>query len=378
MLIECTMCCNESVPAFVHAVADCGRTDMCKVCCKRWFEDNLLMSESTPKCPSCSTPVRYKELRQCGVSDYHLANFVPDQADPPDGPRASVGALGGMLAQIGIAGARPAPSGASGGSERVVACAECTCDVAVYADAGHADGYVRCPELHCGQLTCIEHRRRLVRYTQADAGALGEDVIASVVARAERAPAVGHGGGGLLTEASGATMSRHLLCQECVAVASNPEVSRVRRYIEEEVLNLLCPQCRRPIVFEEDFSDCLALHCDPQGPCKARPCAWCFEDVGLGERTDASNQRAHEHCRTCPHAPEPEREFTPGDGVRGGGLYCRAVEHEAPHVKRYLDEHWRGKKRVRALAVLDELGANERARVIEKLRAQLDELGITE
>ena len=383
-LIDCMMCV-ENKPAFVHDVAGCGRTECCKDCAREWFEGNLLVPGSQPTCPSCQTPVRYKELRQCSVSSTYLENFSSGNDSPAGGAgegsasaprRSSVGMLAQVVAGPNSGGGAPS----MGAATQVVNCAECGIDVPVYE--GHADGYVRCPDPQCGQLTCIEHKRRLVRYSQADADRLGEDVIASVVARVERAatPSMAFAGGGLggVQPWSGATMSRHSLCPDCVAVATNPNVSRVRRFIEEEVLNLLCPACRRPIVIPDDFDDCLALHCDPHGPCKARPCAWCFEDVGHGERTDASNQAAHEHCRTCPHAPEPEREFVPGDGVRGGGLYCRAVPHEAPHVKQYLDEHWRGKKQARALAVLGELAAGERAQVIEKLRAQLSELGISE
>jgi hypothetical protein len=114
-----------------------------------------------------------------------------------------------------------------------------------------------------------------------------------------------------------------------------------------------------PPDFVDCFCNCFALYCPM---CSARPCAWCWRDVG------PDNGAAHAHVRECREAPEPERSH------RNRALYCRDRDHREPHVKEKFDSHWQARKRALVQGVLDALDGAIRRQVQEKLRAELSDL----
>jgi hypothetical protein len=77
----------------------------------------------------------------------------------------------------------------------------------------------------------------------------------------------------------------------------NSTLQRHRRFIIENIINLLCPRCRTPFV---DFDGCFALNCTM---CSCKFCAWCMEDCG----EDCSFTQHHNHVMSCPSAPDHRR-----------------------------------------------------------------------
>ena len=124
---------------------------------------------------------------------------------------------------------------------------------------------------------------------------------------------------------------------------------------------MTCPVCPASLDVQPGFDGCFALYCTH---CPARPCAWCWADVG------PDNGAAHAHVRTCSEAPELERCHP------HGALYCRDRPHDAPHPKQKFDDHWRARKRERVRAVLEGLDGEGAARLRQDMRLQLDELGL--
>ena len=67
------------------------------------------------------------------------------------------------------------------------------------------------------------------------------------------------------------------------------EVLRHRKHIEEEILQMKCPRCRRAFY---DFEGCFAISCST---CACKFCGWCLQDCG--------EKDAHPHVRTCGKVP---------------------------------------------------------------------------
>lgn len=77
------------------------------------------------------------------------------------------------------------------------------------------------------------------------------------------------------------------------AAKINSGLQKHRRYIIENIINLLCPRCRTPFV---DFDGCFALNCTM---CSCKFCAWCLSDCG----EECSFTQHHSHVMSCPSAP---------------------------------------------------------------------------
>jgi len=124
------------------------------------------------------------------------------------------------------------------------------------------------------------------------------------------------------------------------------QVLAAKRYVEEELMTLKCPRCRRAFA---DFSGCCALTCGGDGPgCGCAFCAWCLQDCG---------HDAHAHVRTCPRNPargelfDSKRQFPASQrkrvveavrgylGALGSGELRKAVT-EALAVHRELKGAW--------------------------------------
>jgi hypothetical protein len=72
--------------------------------------------------------------------------------------------------------------------------------------------------------------------------------------------------------------------------AHEAQVLQARKHIEEEILQVKCPRCRRAF---HDFEGCFAISCS-SCPCKI--CGWCLRDCG--------DQDAHPHVRQCSKKPQ--------------------------------------------------------------------------
>ena len=62
-----------------------------------------------------------------------------------------------------------------------------------------------------------------------------------------------------------------------------------RKHIEEEILQMKCPRCRRAFY---DFEGCFAISCST---CACKFCGWCLQDCGDND--------AHPHVRSCGKVP---------------------------------------------------------------------------
>lgn len=270
--------------------------------------------------------MQYKDLRAASVSDRHLSKF-------------SDAKLAAKLAADRAAS--PSSTGITG---QDVHCANCGGVVTIY-DA--AEPYIQCFNRSCQQLTCVLHGRALVRHSAEQVAALDCSVTAVHAKREGRRVSLGG-------------QQYWDLCPQCVAEAKDPALTEARQQIEDELV-MKCPACHVRLDMQPDFDGCFALYCTH---CPARPCAWCWSDVG------PDNSDAHAHVRTCSEAPEAERRH------RHGALYCRDRPHDAPHPKQKFDEHWRARKREPVRAVLQGLDDEVAALLRQEMRMQLDELGL--
>ena len=325
---DCMLCCEE-LPLneqYDHATG-CGPTGVCIACACQWFEQALEVRGPAPPCPvKCGAAIVYKDLRKARVSERCLGNFDPGVTAPRSG----------VL--------------------KVVRCANCQEEIDVHDES---ESFVLCHAPECVtwdlQRTCVAHGRQLTRYGPEQAKELGDGVLDHV--RSKDGP----NGRGVMH-----------ICPVCVDEAGLPTAVVEARQRIEDCVNMGCPVCNTPQVMPDDFEGCFALYCGDGTACPARPCAWCWTDIGPGLSGAARNKAAHDHVRHCPHAPEVERNWDPG-----GAIYCRAVPHEAPHVKRYFDQHWRSRKSNRVREELARLPSDDQRELLrEALRpGLLAELG---
>ncbi len=132
-------------------------------------------------------------------------------------------------------------------------------------------------------------------------------------------------------------------CDE--AQKSDTIIDHVRR-IQDEILTLRCPACRRAFY---DFDGCMALTCSNEA-CKAYFCALCCHQ-------EADDQKSHQHVRQC--RLNPTRDYFGS--------------------KDFIEEVWRKQRRdsvnqyLRGISVESRELANS---VLEKIRRDLSDLRI--
>eukprot|EP00892_Ulva_mutabilis_P006559 jgi/Ulvmu1/4275/UM197_0002.1 len=121
----------------------------------------------------------------------------------------------------------------------------------------------------------------------------------------------------------------------------NDQVTPVRKLIIEKVLTPHCPRCQAAFL---DFDGCLALTCR-RPECGCAFCAVCLKDCGSD---------AHGHIGSCKYA--------------NGSL------HAATGEIRQLENQWRTD---RIKEILQPLGLDLKARVLESLARELQDLGLS-
>lgn len=101
------------------------------------------------------------------------------------------------------------------------------------------------------------------------------------------------------------------LAEELRRLAGLDECARkvlvARKHVEEEILQMKCPRCKKAFF---DFEGCFAISCS-SCPCKF--CGWCLHDCGGGD--------AHPHVRVCGKVPQGvDALFPQMPDVRGAFL----------------------------------------------------------
>ena len=123
-----------------------------------------------------------------------------------------------------------------------------------------------------------------------------------------------------------------------------------RRYIQEEILTIKCPRCKKAFV---EFTNCFAISCtdDKGNGCNAGFCAFCLELCG---------NDAHAHVANCPMNINPGKNVYAPEG-KAKEVFQRAQKIRcAAAVKEYLAR----------------MKPAERKNVLKGCKQDMDELGI--